>query len=603
MNNMIRTPLKNTMRGFSIQQRLPLLICVLLLSVMITFSWVSYFNVKKEAVRAGKERLRSLGDQLSSLFSQSSQAIIAATRTAARQPSFTEALQKKDTASYHHAHQALQIIRLDSTSILVDLLDKNGNVIVRSGKDSIQSWVNFAILYKNVKLDSGAVGKMQKLRDSIYYPIIGAVTDNHALIGYLVRWKLVSTTAKARQQFLELLGAKATIYFGNADKSLWTDMVGPVASPLPDGMEQITDVAEYTGSNHKKVLGVEKPVRYTPWVLLLEFSQDSVMESANSFLQWIIIIGTALVLIGIFIAWIMSRNITRPLNRLTTAVSNLASGRGAADVIVDRRDEIGKLARAFNAMSAQVTKAKQELEQKVIESQQMNEQLRDLSAHLQNIREEERIHIAREMHDELGQLLTGFKMDISWLNKRFAGNDDPALREKLSELTTIVDGSVSFVRRLAAELRPSILDDLGLVPALEWHGKEFTKRYGIEVEFTGPAKELQSSDLVATGLFRMYQESLTNVARHSGATKVIASLQITDHDIRLTINDNGKGFDMTLSAQRKTLGLLGMKERAFMIGGHLDIQSMPNKGTTIVIIVPLASKIISPKPVLQNRNN
>jgi signal transduction histidine kinase len=311
-----------------------------------------------------------------------------------------------------------------------------------------------------------------------------------------------------------------------------------------------------------------------------------VLESASRFLQRIIIVGAILIVIGILLAWIMSRNITRPLNNLTAAATAIAGGDYSSAVNVDRRDEVGKLARAFNAMNSQVNKAKKGLEQKIAETVEINEQLRSLSAHLQNIREEERIHIAREMHDELGQLLTGFKMDVSWLRKRFAGNNDPALMEKLEGMVTITDEAVRFVRRIAAELRPSILDDLGLIPALEWHNREFEKRFNIQVEFQSHV-DFKIPSGIATGIFRMYQESLTNVARHSGAKKVSAILDTTDENIHLSITDDGKGFDID-RAEQKTLGLLGMKERAIMIGGKLEIKSEPGRGTTILITIPLA---------------
>jgi signal transduction histidine kinase len=318
------------------------------------------------------------------------------------------------------------------------------------------------------------------------------------------------------------------------------------------------------------------------------------LAPAREFLGKMIIIAAALIAIGIFIAWQMSSNITRPLHELTAASSSIASGDYMTAVEVNRRDEVGKLGRAFNAMAAQVNKAKEELEMKVVETGQMNEQLRNLSAHLQNIREEERMHIAREMHDELGQFLTGLKMDIAWLNKKIGSTEDSAAkREKLAEMTKLVDDAVVFVRRLAAELRPSILDDLGIIAALEWHSREFNRRFNIEVRFESKAPELKTSELVATGLFRMYQESLTNVARHAEAKSVTAVLEVVDNDIHLSITDNGKGFDTSNSGKRKTLGLLGMKERALMIGGTLEIMSKPGNGTTVLICVPL--KLESPQ--------
>lgn len=211
--------------------------------------------------------------------------------------------------------------------------------------------------------------------------------------------------------------------------------------------------------------------------------------------------------------------------------------------------------------------------------------IRKLTEHLQNVREEERLHMAREIHDELGQLLTILKMDVSWLNKR----TDPGnmiAKEKLSEILSVIDTTVKTVRRIASELRPSLLDDLGLVAAMEWHLEEFEKRSGILKELYIPETEILLPDSLKIGIFRIFQESLTNVARHSDATKVIVSLIQDQKQLILTIKDNGKGFEEKESA-KKTLGLLGMKERSQMMGGQYSISGIQGEGTTVTVIVPL----------------
>lgn len=580
-------------RGLSIQQRLPLLICVLLLSIIIIFSWVSYLGVRNAAIKTGKERLRTLTGQLSTMLAQSAQTLISASRVAADQESVKNYLQTGDSSLQTGALNALQKLRQDSSSVLVNLLDKNRQQVLHLEKGAIQTRINFDSLFRDFSSgdSAAAVGKIYLSKDSMYYPIIVPVTAEKELLGYLVRWRLLSTSPQAIERFSQLIGTGAAFYIGNNDRSLWTNMVRPVSNPIPGDTALAHDVFEYSGEKGGRLMASSKSIANTPWLVMVEFSRKSILESASRFLQWIIILGCGLIIIGIFVAWVMSRNITRPLNDLTAAASGIAGGNYSSVVNVDRRDEVGKLARAFNAMISQVNKARQGLEQKIIETGEVNEQLRSLSAHLQNIREEERMHIAREMHDELGQLLTGFKMDVSWLNKRMAGTNDPVLREKLNGMTTIIDEAVRFVRKIAAELRPGILDDLGLVPALEWHSREFEKRYSIQVEFQSQVPHLTTSSLVATGLFRMYQESLTNVARHSGAHSVWATLEVTTEHICLSVKDDGKGFDVN-SAGKKTLGLLGMKERAIMIGGKLEIKSEPGDGTIITIVIPVEVMVL-----------
>ncbi|HLG39734.1 MAG TPA: HAMP domain-containing protein [Chitinophagaceae bacterium] len=580
-----------SLRSLSIQQRLPLLICVLLLIVIVAFTWISYLTVKKSALNTGEERLKTLAGQLSSMLTQSAQTIAASVRSAVNNDAIRQFLESGGNESRSEALQTLQKLRTDSTYVAVELLDSSQNQILISSKDGMSDKIIVQKLVKEpLTNDSVGVGKIYLVKDSMYYPVSIVIKTENRIIGYIVRWRLLQNSPQSMSRLSQLLG-KANLYVGNKDGSLWTDLVAPVtAPPLESANERNIFVYKREGSN--KVMAAMQPVTATPWIVLVEFSQQNVLETANRFLRWVILIGGALIIIGIFAAWLMSRSITRPLNKLTTASAAIAGGDYFFPVGINRRDEVGKLAGAFNTMAEQVHKAQENLEQKIRETAEMNEKLRNLSAHLQNVQEEERKHIAREMHDELGQLLTGFKMDISWLNKTLANHNNPFVNEKLESMSAIVDDSVKFIRKLAAELRPSILDDLGLIAALEWQSQEFEKRYGIKVEFQSQLDQLDVSTVVATGLFRMYQESLTNVARHAEAKKVSANLEATKDKICFSISDDGKGFDMNTAGSAKTLGLLGMKERAVVIGGNLEINSEPGKGTTIVIEVPLDKSIV-----------
>jgi|GEM_PF-935127 len=217
---------------------------------------------------------------------------------------------------------------------------------------------------------------------------------------------------------------------------------------------------------------------------------------------------------------------------------------------------------------------------------QSYEDVRRLAASIENIREEERTSIAREIHDELGQQLTGFKMDLYWLNRRL-GNADEEIRTKLKGTLELVDETIKTVRKIATDLRPSILDDLGLVAAMEWQSEEFEKRFSIKVEFTNEIGGMKLSPPVSIGLFRIYQELLTNVARHAHAGKVTGSLREAGGQLYLSVSDDGDGFDVNTAAAKKTLGLLGIKERTNLMGGKYEINSVAGSGTTVLITVPL----------------
>jgi signal transduction histidine kinase len=573
-----RNPIR--LKGLTIQQRLPLLICVLLLSMIVIFCWISYQGVKIAAVKSGKERLLSLTTQLSSMFAQSIQVNAAATRTAVNQNAVRYYLKGDNT--YRDSVAAIfERIRQDTATAWVVLLNPEMETIFSSSKDSIRAAGLDVSLNSRISPRITA-GRLILIGNKIYFPVIVPLIDTRSTLGYVVRWRILSTSPQTIEQFSQLMGTHAKLYVGNNDGSLWTDLVQPVSHYIRD-TSSLHVPMETTTRSGNKFLHLTKPIPGTAWLLSIEFPYLLILQSAKNFLRWMIIAGFIILVAGIFFAWIMSRNITRPLNKLALATAGIAQGNYIAPGM-ERKDEVGKLARAFNLMTGQVSEARQGLELKIAEAEEKNQKLHDLTAHLQNIREEERMHIAREMHDELGQLLTAFRMDIAWLEKRM-DHADPPIKEKLKDMTRLVDDSVVFVRKLSSELRPSVLDDFGLIPALEWHSKEFEKRFHIAVSFQTNLKEVKVTAPVATGLFRMYQESLTNVARHANASSVTSELHVNDQNIELSITDNGNGFEVD-RGKRKTLGLLGMQERAAMIGGKLDICSTPGSGTSVRIVIP-----------------
>ena len=219
-----------------------------------------------------------------------------------------------------------------------------------------------------------------------------------------------------------------------------------------------------------------------------------------------------------------------------------------------------------------------------------SELLRELYSYLQNIREEERTHIAREIHDELGQQLTGLKMDLFWINRHLK-TEEKKITEKLATTLSLIDTTITTVRKIATELRPSILDDLGLAAALEWQGEEFEKRSDIKVKFVSTLNETAVSPHISTALFRIYQELLTNIARHSKASMVNTNVYIESDNLNLKVDDNGAGFEVDNILSKKTLGLRGIKERTSLIGGTYEIKSVPERGTNVLISVPLHNTI------------
>jgi two-component system sensor histidine kinase UhpB len=223
------------------------------------------------------------------------------------------------------------------------------------------------------------------------------------------------------------------------------------------------------------------------------------------------------------------------------------------------------------------------MEEKLIQTM---EQLRNLSSHLQSVREEERTNIAREIHDELGQVLTVLKIQVTLLSKELR-KDQYNLRERMESVARLLEETVESVQRITSELRPGILDELGLVPAIEWQAQEFNNRTNIDVECDLPKEEIIMDQSKATAVFRIFQEALTNIARHANASKIKIVLEQMDGKLKLKITDNGKGITQNQINNTKSLGILGMKERALVFGGTVTIKSTMDIGSVVELGIPL----------------
>src|SRR5213082_322529 len=212
-------------------------------------------------------------------------------------------------------------------------------------------------------------------------------------------------------------------------------------------------------------------------------------------------------------------------------------------------------------------------------------QLRGLAARLEAAREAERARIAREIHDELGQALTALKIDVLWLKKRVL-ESPPELTRKLDGMTAIIDSTAQGIQRVAAELRPSVLNELGLRAAIEWEAREFATRTGIECRVELPEGQPAVDASRATAVFRIFQEALTNVARHAAATHVLVRLGMTPKALDLTVEDNGRGIREGALHDSRSLGLLGMRERAGNFHGNVTITGNPGAGTILTLTMP-----------------
>ena len=220
------------------------------------------------------------------------------------------------------------------------------------------------------------------------------------------------------------------------------------------------------------------------------------------------------------------------------------------------------------------------------ELRQSRELLRGLSGHLEACRERERSVVAREIHDDLGQTLTALKIQLRWLEKRLP-QDEELLIEKARSMVELVDTTVQSVKRIYSGLRPFLLDDLGLAAAIEWMAQRFQEQTGVECEVRIGSKETDVDKNLATALFRIFQETLTNVGRHAHATRVTVTLKEKAGRLNLTVSDNGKGMTEGQVIDSKSFGLIGIRERVRALGGEANITGAPDKGTTVTVSIPL----------------
>jgi len=279
----------------------------------------------------------------------------------------------------------------------------------------------------------------------------------------------------------------------------------------------------------------------------------------------------------------------RERTRLTPIVFLSAAAEEMESIF--RGYEVGAVDYLIKPIVPEVLKSKVavfvELSRKTAALADSEQKLRALASHLISVREEERAHIAREIHDELGQVLTGLKMEVAWLAKHLHEDQKP-LFEKTRSMGQLIDSTVQTVRKISAGLRPEVLDEMGLVAAIGWQAKEFQKRTGIRCRLKLPEEVASLERELSTTVFRVFQEILTNVARHSRATRVDIDMKNDGRSLVLEVADNGVGIADGEHNGRRSLGLLGMQERALRVGGEVSIGSAPGHGTKVVVTIPAA---------------
>jgi PAS domain S-box-containing protein len=684
----------------SIRQRITILTCVLLLSVILVFGLLSVIGVRRAAIKVGEERLLNLTGQLSTMLFGNTRSFVSSAFTAANKPAIKSYLLSNGKDSAEEAIKLIEELRKDTSNVHVELKNSNLMTVYSSMKERIHFNLDSILinLSSHVRPDSGRVGKLYALDSFVYYPIVATVVNNNKAIGYLTRWRKMTATAKSVEQLSQLLGTDARLFIGNADGSVWTDMRVAVAAPQVANKEG--GAMEYSRAT-KQVLGAVRPIANSQWVVAVELSKKKILEPAIRFLYWLIIAGLAIFVIGILTAWFTSKRLSEPLRELTVAAAAIASGNHTAQVQVNRRDELGKLARAFNAMEIRVQNSQKALEEKaekykllfennpmpmwiistdtldvldvnkaavkhydfskeeflklnaidlrpkediekymtwVIERNHENEhagiwrhkkkdgtliivdviaqdilyqgqqarlvlcndvteklkteaefikfrvqQQKIITETTMQAQEKEREEIGRELHDNINQILAAAKMHIEIGIKR-----NESMEPFIKSGQTIAL-AIAEIRQLSQSLVAPSLADTSLVDSIKEIVKNMNLASTVKVGLdTSNYDEGKLDDDMKLAIYRIVQEQINNILKHSKAKNVAIELSVTSETAVLTIQDDGIGFEP--GKTRGGIGLRNIANRAKFYNGTTEIVSSPGHGTKLDVKIPLEQR-------------
>ncbi|HTR31353.1 MAG TPA: ATP-binding protein [Puia sp.] len=536
-----RRPAGFSFRNLSIRQQLPLLICLLLLSLILSFGAISYFGVRRATMGIGQERLKSLTEQLTSLFGQNAKTMLALTQASANQVNVVGPA------------EALRKIMQDTLTSRVELVDTAGSILLA---DSRADAAKFGPGTRSTDLtahpvrsvaaaelppgpsDSSFVGKFYRLGDSLYYPVIATVGADRKVTGFLIRWRVVQATPKAVAQLSQLLGSNAILHFGNSDGGLWTDM-SKIVPPPPFDIHGTKGIVTYDHPGLGKAIASVSPVPATKWVILVALSRSLILEAADRLLYWIIGCGAILVAIGMFVAWLISRGLTRRLDRLNKATAALANGDYSSPPALDRYDELGRLAAAFNSMALQVTHAHHSLEQQVQNrTRELEAANKELEAFSYSVSHDLRAPL-RAVSGYAMMLKEDYEESFDAEAKRITGN----IISNVKMMGRLIDDLIAFSRLGKREVTRRSVDMKALAEACT---SELLNGWP-ENMFNLTIAELPGCDGDEDLLKQVWINLIGNALKYSSRTAdplIEVGYTANGGGIAWFVRDNGAGFDM-----------------------------------------------------------
>jgi signal transduction histidine kinase len=531
------------------------LICLLLLTLITVFGTVTYIAIRRIALSMGQERLKSMTKEFASIYSQAARNLSVATQNAAGQKEIVNYL---STDAQHQQLVSpsmpgiLQKVLVDSQMAWIELTDTLGRSLLytdirintppakRDGATAVAGSLakpDAAEEIRHANRDSAFVGKLYLFGDSMYYPIIAPVMAGQKQVGYLLRWRVVRATKQTISVLSRLVGSKAALYFGNTDGSLWTDMLRPVAAP-PFDVHNIHTPFTYRRSDDK-VIAFATPIAGSKWTIMIEVSQGLVLEAANRFLYLLIAIGAILIVIGSLIAWKISRNITRPLDRLILATTAIAGGDYSSPVVVDRTDELGMLAESFNSMTAQVRQAHDELENKVrARTEELEIVNKELEAFSYSVSHDLRAPL-RAVSGYAMMLKEDYEASFDDEARRITGN----IITNVKMMGRLIDDLIAFSRlgKREVTLRPvdmtAVVEHCIAQESLHWGDRNFS------ITIAPLPSCMGDEDL----LKQVWMNLVSNAFKYS-SKQAEPAIEIgivrNKTEIAYFVKDNGAGFDM-----------------------------------------------------------